>query len=225
MGDLYGKLHEDKAYSCHPGSLYRVFVRLGFRQKPESIKKKSKHLGKYDTPTDLGIKWQMDVKYVPMACYAGKEKQQFYQYTLIEEASRKRFIYAYEENSGYSTIDFVKRAITFFGYAPKTIQTDTGGEFTHYSKTNRIHPFDVFYNRYHIEHKLIRPRPSWHNDKVERIHCNDQECFYNVLSFYSFDDLQIQMRRYLRRSNNIHSAVIGWKTPNQKHAELEAGSP
>ena len=44
--ELYGKLREEKAYSRHPGSLYRVFVRLGFRQKPESTKKKSKHTGK-----------------------------------------------------------------------------------------------------------------------------------------------------------------------------------
>lgn len=64
----------------------------------------------------------MDVKYVPMACFAGKEKRQFYQYTIIEEASRKRFIYVYEENSSYSTIDFVKRAILFFGHTPKIIQ-------------------------------------------------------------------------------------------------------
>ena len=33
LGELYGKLREEKAYSRHPGSLYRVFVRLGFRQK------------------------------------------------------------------------------------------------------------------------------------------------------------------------------------------------
>ena len=36
--ELYGKLREDKAYSRHPGSLYRVFVRLGFRKKVESTK-------------------------------------------------------------------------------------------------------------------------------------------------------------------------------------------
>ena len=53
--ELYGKLREEKAYSRHPGSLYRVFVRFGFRQKAESTKKKSKHTGKYDTPTELGI--------------------------------------------------------------------------------------------------------------------------------------------------------------------------
>lgn len=38
--ELYGKLREEKAYRRHPGSLYRVFVRLGFRKKPESTKKK-----------------------------------------------------------------------------------------------------------------------------------------------------------------------------------------
>lgn len=49
-----------------------------------------------------------DVKFVPKVCYGGKDSQKFYQYTIIEEASRKRFIYAYEENSSYSTIDSVK---------------------------------------------------------------------------------------------------------------------
>ena len=56
--EMYGKLRQEKAYSRHPGSLYRVFVRLGYRTKVESTKKKSKHDGKYDTPKDLGIKWQ-----------------------------------------------------------------------------------------------------------------------------------------------------------------------
>lgn len=221
LGELYGKLLTEKGYSRHPGSLYRVFVRLGFRQKVESTKKKSKHNGKYDTPTVIGIKWQMDVKYVPTACYVGKDGQKFYQYTIIEEASRKRFIYAYEEQSSYSTLDFVKRAIMFFGYAPQTIQTDNGGEFTHPVKTKRVHPFDLFCNHYHIHHKLIIPKTPWHNGKVERSHRNDQERFYNHLSFYSFADLQEQMKRYLWRSNNIPSAVLGWKTPNQKQKELE----
>lgn len=221
LGELYGKLREDKAYSRHPGSLYRVFVRLGFRKKAESTKEKSKHNKPYDTPTMIGIKWQMDVKFVPRVCYVGKDGEKFYQYTIIEEASRKRFIYAYKENSSYSTVDFVKRAIMFFGYAPKTIQTDNGAEFTHFTKTKRIHLFDAFCTHYKIEHKLIRPRTPWHNGKVERSHRNDQERFYNYLHFYSFADLQEQMKRYLRRSNNIPMAVLGWKSPNQKQTELE----
>ena len=218
--ELYGKLREDKAYSRHPGSLYRVFIRLGFRQKVESTKKKSKHLGKYNTPETIGEKWQMDVKYVPKACDSRDEKEQYYQYTVIEEASRKRFIYAYQEQSSYSTVDFFKRAITYFGYAPNILQTDNGGEFTHTKKTKRIHPLDVFCGIYNIEHKTIRPRTPWHNGKVERSHRNDQERFYNYLKFYSFNDLQEQMKRYLYRSNNIPMAVLGWKSPNQKQHEL-----
>lgn len=219
--ELYGKLREDKAYSRHPGSLYRVFVRLGFRNKVESTKKKSKHKQPYDTPKAIAIKWQMDVKYIPLVCYVGKDGQKFYQYTMLEEASRKRFIYAYEEHSSFSTIDFVKRAIIYFGYAPKIIQTDNGSEFTHFTKTKRTHPFDKFCDKINIEHKLIRPRTPWHNGKVERSHRNDQERFYNYLNFYSFEDLQDQMKRYLRRSNDIPMAVLGWKSPNQRQRELE----
>ena len=219
--EMYGKLRQEKAYSRHPGSLYRVFVRLGYRTKVESTKKKSKHTGHYDTPEELGIKWQMDVKYVPAACYAGTDGDKFYQYTMIDEASRERFIYAYKEQSSYSTIDFTKRAIIFFGYAPETIQTDNGGEFTHSSKTNRVHPFDMLCNQLNIHHKTIRPKTPWHNGKVERSHRNDQERFYNHLRFYSLEDLQMQMKRYLRRSNRIPMSVLGWKSPVEKRREIE----
>ena len=219
--ELYGKLRQEKAYSRHPGSLYRVFVRLGYRRKAESTKKKSKHQGHYDTPTELGIKWQMDVKYVPTVCYVGTDGEKFYQYTMIEEATRERFIYAYREQSSYSTVDFVKRAIVYFGYAPQTIQTDNGSEFTHTSKTKRVHPLDLLCQELHIHHKLIRPRTPWHNGKVERSHRNDQERFYNHLSFYSFQDLQMQMKRYLRRSNRIPMSVLGWMSPVEKRREIE----
>lgn len=221
VNELYGKLRQQKAYNRHPGSLYRVFIRLGFRKKVESTKKKSKHNGHYDTPEELGIKWQMDVKYVPAACYVGTDGEKFYQYTVIDEASRERFIYAYKEQSSYSTVDFVTRAIIYFGYAPETIQTDNGSEFTHSSKTDRIHPFDLLCHRLHIYHKTIRPKTPWHNGKVERSHRNDQERFYNHLSFYSYEDLQLQMKRYLRRSNRIPMSVLGWKSPLEKRREIE----
>ena len=222
VNELYGKLRQQKAYSRHPGSLYRVFIRLGYRQKVESTKKKSRHNGHYDTPKELGIKWQMDVKYVPSACYVGSDGEKFYQYTMIDEASRERFIYAYKEQSSYSTVDFVKRAIIFFGYAPETIQTDNGAEFTHISKTERVHPLDLLCMRLHIQHKTIRPKTPWHNGKVERSHRNDQQRFYNYLRFYSYEDLQLQMKRYLRRSNRIPMSVLGWKSPVEMRRKLEA---
>lgn len=219
--ELYGKLRADKGYSRHPGSLYRVFVRLGFRNKPVSTKEKSKHLKHYDTPKELGVKWQMDVKYVPKACYVGSDGEKFYQYTMIDEASRERFIYPYREQSSYSTIDFVKRAITYYGYAPQIIQTDNGSEFTHFSKTERIHPLDRLCSELGIEHKLIRPRTPWHNGKVERSHRNDQERFYNHLRFYSEEDLKKQMKRYMQRSNRIPMSILGWRSPLQQRCALE----
>ena len=219
--ELYGKLRTEKGYSRHPGSLYRVFVRLGYSSKTPSTKKMSKPKP-YDTPTELGVKWQMDVKYVPTVCYTGNIPQKFYQYTVLDEASRERFIYPYMEQSSYSTIDFVKRCIDHFGYIPQIIQTDNGSEFTHAKKTKRTHPLDTLCNELKIEHKLIRPRTPQHNGKVERSHRNDQERFYNFLNFYSYEDLKTQMKRYLYRSNKIPMQVLGWKSPLQKRLELEA---
>ena len=66
----------------------------------------------YDTPTELGIKWQMDVKYVPTTCYTSTVPQKFYQYTMLDEASRERFIYPYMEQSRYSSVEFVKQCIS-----------------------------------------------------------------------------------------------------------------
>ena len=51
----------------------------------------------YDTPSRMGVKWQMDVKYVPTACYTGSVPQKFYKYTIIDEASQQRFLYPYME--------------------------------------------------------------------------------------------------------------------------------
>lgn len=163
----------------------------------------------------------MDVKYVPAACYSGSIPQKFYQYTVIDEASRERFIYPYMEQSSYSTVDFLKRAIDYFGYQPQILQTDNGGEFTHLKKTDRIHPLDVICGKIGIKHKQIRPRTPRHNGKVERSHRNDQERFYNHMSFFSYDDLMIQMRRCLNRSNKIPMQVLGWKSPLEKRLELE----
>ena len=96
--ELYGKLRSERGYLRHPGSLYRVYCRLGYTSKAPSTKKIRKPKP-YDTPTELGVKWQLDVKYVPNACYSGTVTQKFYQYTVIDEASRERFLYPYMEQS------------------------------------------------------------------------------------------------------------------------------
>lgn len=218
--EMYGKLKTSKGYKRHPLSLYRVFVRLGFSSKAPSTKKA--YVPKpYDTPDQIGMKWQMDVKYVPSVCYTGQVPQKFYQYTVIDEASRERFIYPYLEQSSFSTVDFLKRAIAYFGYKPRILQTDNGAEFTHITKTDRIHSLDALCQELNIEHKRIRPRTPRHNGKVERSHHNDQERFYNFLRFYLLEDLNVQMMRYRRRSNHIPMQVLKWLSPIQKRKEIE----
>ncbi len=43
---------------------------------------------------------------------------------------------------------------------------------------------------------------------------------YNHLKFYSFDDLKLQMKAYLHRSNRIPMSVLNWLTPVEKRNKL-----
>lgn len=230
LNELYGKLYRDYGYRRNPVTLYRYLRKTDLKKvgKRKSYKPKL-----YDTPIQIGEKWQLDVKYVPKECYSGNgANDRFYQYTVIDEASRKRYIRAYKEQSQESTVDFILHAFKFFGYIPKMIQTDNGQEFSFLkgqTKDGRIHQFDSLCQFYGIEHKLIRPRTPRHNGKVERSHRNDNERFYKWLQYYSFDDLQSQMTVYLRRSNDIPSSVLRsatdkrrWLSPNEKEKELLA---
>lgn len=89
----------------------------------------------------------------------------------IDEATRERFLYWYEEHTPLNTIDFVKRVINHFGYIPKEIQTDNGIEFT-YNRADikKEHPLEVFFKKLGIKHHKIRPHTPEHNGKVERSH-------------------------------------------------------
>ena len=227
LNELYGKLYRDYGYRRNPVTLYRYLRKTELKKTGMRKAYKPKP---YDTPVQIGEKWQLDVKYVPKECYSGNQaNDRFYQYTVIDEASRKRYIRAYKEQCQESTVDFVLRAFKFFGYKPKMIQTDNGQEFCFLqaTKDKRMHKFDQLCRFFEIEHKLIRPRTPRHNGKVERSHRNDNERFYKWLRYYSFDDLQSQMTTYLRRSNEIPTSVLRsatdkkrWLSPNEKEREL-----
>ncbi len=229
LNELYGKLRLNFSYRRNPVSLYRLLRKNGWYA---DVKKRSTYKPQpYDTPIHIGEKWQLDVKCVPRDCYVGefKEERRFFQYTVIDEATRERFIFPYMEQIANNTIDFIKRAIVYFGYKPVQIQTDNGSEFTYTKQTrnDREHPFDTFCRLENIEHKTIKPRTPRHNGKVERSHRNDNERFYKYLHFYSFEDLKLQMKAYLQRSNMIPISVLktrdnktGWLTPKEKRKEL-----
>ena len=221
--ELWYKLKINKGYSRHPGSLYRVLKRMGFYNEI-NIKNTSKYTPKhYDTPKELGMKWQIDVKYVPDECKCDNlpEDKKFYQYTCIDEASRERFIYHYDSHTPMDTVDFVHRCFLFYEYKPKEIQTDNGVEFTwNQEKIKKTHPLDELCIEEGIYHHKIKPRTPRHNGKVERSHRSDNERFYNTLKFYSLKDLRYQAKLYLKRSNNIPMAVLNYKTPKEQRIFL-----
>lgn len=216
--ELWYKLKLNKGYSRHPASLYRFLKKIGFYNQL-NIKNTSKYKPKpYDTPTHLGIKWQIDVKFVPNECKCDNIPfdKRFYQYTCIDEASRERFIYHYDSHTPQDTVDFLNRCFLFYGYKPQEVQTDNGTEFTwNNSKMKKLHLLDELCIKENIYHHKIKPRTPRHNGKVERSHRNDNERFYNYLKFYSLEDLRYQAKLYLKRSNNIPMAVLNYKTPNE----------
>lgn len=220
LNELYGRLRRKHGFSRNPVTLYRYLRRKGIERPKE--RKKPRKPGVWDTPQDLGERMQLDVKLVPLGC-GPSDGGRLYQYTIIDEATRQRYIYAYDEQCAQSTCNFVRRAIRFFGYVPKSIQTDNGQEFTYTRQTrdDKVHPFDALCERLGIEHRLIRPRTPRHNGKVERSHRSDNERFYSTMRYFSLDDLRKQMRRYLARSNDIPTSVLGWLSPNEKRVELE----
>lgn len=61
--ELYGKLRVEKGYSRHACSLFRIVRKLKYNVNTEHHSKYTPK--KYDTPTNIGVKWQMDVKVVP----------------------------------------------------------------------------------------------------------------------------------------------------------------
>lgn len=221
--ELWIKLKRNKGYKRHIVSLYRILKRIGYYDQV-LISGTSKYKPKkYDTPKQLGKKWQIDVKYVPNECKASNlpDDIRFYQYTCIDEASRERFLYWYIEHTPANTVDFIKKCIEYYQYKPEEIQTDNGMEFTYNkSQVKKTHPMDELCIKENIYHHKIRPRTPRHNGKVERSHRNDNERFYSFLSFYSLEDLIIQGKRYMKRSNNIPMQVLNFLSPYEMRIKL-----
>jgi len=227
--ELWIKLKREKGYTRTITALYRVMRRLNIKfYKGMNIKNtsKKKHNKKYDTPKEIGEKWQIDVKYVPKACKLPNiaKEIKFYQYTCIDEASRERFLWWYEELTPMNTVDFVKRCIKHYGYKSKEIQTDNGTEFTYNkAKIKKEHPLESLLKELEIRHHKIRPRTPEHNGKVERSHRKDQERFYYNKIFCSFEDFKNRLKYWERVYNNFPMKPLKWLSPNEKYIEYIQG--
>ena len=215
MIELWHRLRK-RGYTRCPESLFRTMRKLGlFPAKKPKNKYKSKP---YEQMTYPGQRVQVDVKVVPRKCIANPDLRLF-QYTAIDEFTRLRFLAAYEEQSTYSSADFLRKLTAWYkrhGITVECVQTDNGFEFTNRfspSKRDLLTLFEKTAAELHIRHKLIRPYTPRHNGKVERSHREDQKRLYDTHSFYSFQDFAAQLARHNRRSNNLPMRPLRWLSP------------
>lgn len=193
--------------------------RMGLGGKNKNKKKPRKHDRQYPELLIPGEKVQIDVKEVPYSCLKGalkREGKHLYQWTAIDECTRVRFIYGFEEHTPENTVKFFKMLQKVFPFKIQTIQTDNGTEFTYkyISDTNQC-PFDKVLKEAGVKHKLIPPRTPWHNGKVERSHRNDQKYFYDWEHFGSLKEFNQKLLKHLIWSNNKTMRTLGRKSPLQ----------
>lgn len=191
--------------------------RMGLLGESEGKKPSRKQDRRYPELLTPGEKVQIDVKEVPYNCLRGavkREEKHLYQWTAIDECTRFRFIYAFEEHTPENSVRFLKMLQKAFPFKIQVIQTDNGTEFTYkYISDDIPCPFDTALDKAGISHKLIPPRTPWHNGKVERSHRNDQRYFYDWEKFGSVDELNKKLCEHLRWSNRKTMRTLDRKSP------------
>lgn len=202
-----------RSYSGFIYAAKRLGLCGGKREKP-NVRKSDRRYPEILVP---GEKVQVDVKEVPYNCLKGaarRDGKHFYQWTAIDECTRIRFVYGFEEHTPENSVKFFKMLQKIFPFKIQTIQTDNGTEFTYkYISDTELCPFDIALKNAGVQHKLIPPRTPWHNGKVERSHRNDQRYFYNWEKFASVEDLNRKLKDHLRWSNRKPMRTLGGKSP------------
>jgi len=193
--------------------------RMGLVWGAKEKKPPRKHDRRYPELLAPGEKVQIDVKEVPYSCLKGavrRDEKHLYQWTAIDECTRFRFIYAFEEHTPENSVKFLKMLQKAFPFKIQTVQTDNGIEFTYkYISDDKVCPFDTALEKADIGHKLIPPRTPWHNGKVERSHRNDQRYFYDWEKFGSVEELNEKLLEHLHWSNRKTMRTLGRKSPLQ----------
>ena len=222
---LWVKLNK-VGYTRSITSLYRVMQRLGIYKKTPSKRKKYEPKP-YEQMKYPGERIQVDVKYVPGECLTDEIKERdgkYYQYTAIDEYTRKRVLWASKEHNTYASYQFLKIIMKRFPFKIECIQTDNGFEFTNRlnaQATKRKTMFEKALIKLKIRHKLIKPKTPRHNGKVERSHRKDQERFYYKRVFKSFEEFERKLGYWEKEYNNFPMKPLGWKSPNEQLKEYK----
>lgn len=218
---------EKENITINPRTIGKILKKEGITRKYRIRKIKYKYIRAERKPGELV---EIDVKYVP----GRVENKRYYQYTVIDTASRWRYMAIYEEQSSFHSVVFLKEVINRFAYKIQAIKTDNGSIFTNYYigmnkrsdlTVKTIHGLDRFCAKNNIIHYLIDPGKPAQNGTVERSHREDQEKFYQQNTFRDLPDLQNKLREWNIYYNNLEHCGLNGKTPNEYLTNYKLTNP
>lgn len=131
-GGVYDETVKNGYTRSFSGLIYAE-KRMGLGGK-NSKKPPRKHDRRYPELSVPGEKVQIDVKEVPYNCLRGalkRDEKHLYQWTAIDECTRYRFVYGFDEHTPENTVKFFKMLQKVFPFKIQTIQTDNETEFTY----------------------------------------------------------------------------------------------
>jgi transposase InsO family protein len=200
-----------------PRTIGKILKDENLVRKYRVKKVKYKYLRAERQPGEL---LEMDVKYVPGAIQGLK----YYQYTVIDTASRWRHLEVFDEQSTHHAIRMMEIVIEKFPHKIQGLKTDNHSTFTnYYVGTNKrsdvsvktIHALDTWCRERDIVHYLIDPGKPAQNGTVERSHREDQEKFYDRNKFKSITDLKKRIIAWNGYYNDLEHCGLDGKTPNE----------
>ena len=114
-----------KGYSRSFSGMVYAAKRLGLTEKKKP-KKKSRKSRRYPELTKPGEKVQIDVKEVPYNCLRGevlRNGKHLYQWTAIDECTRERFVYGFEEHTPENSVKFLNMLVKVFPFKKMNSQS------------------------------------------------------------------------------------------------------
>ena len=213
------KLHwdlADEGIKIHCRTIGKILKMEGLTRRYRTRKIHWKYVR---IPLKRGELVEVDIKWVPGRI----ERQRYFQFTAIDAATRWRYLQAYDDESTFAAIKFLRELIKVADFKIQSIKTDNASCFTNrhsgYYKSDlpfpRTHAFDAACKKNGVVHYLIDPGKPQQNAFVERSHREDQEKFYEQTQFKSFEELKDKLRTWNVEYNNTRHCGLNGKTPNQ----------
>ena len=187
--------------SVSPSGVWRILKRVDMNRLPTSQRymRHRERWKRYEKPQP-GHCVQLDVKFIePMK---GVRKKH-YQFTAIDDCTRRRVLEIYERLNQKTAIQVVDYVLEKLPFKVVQIQTDNGAEF---QASCHWHPLDRG-----VRYVYIRPSTPRLNGKVERSPRIDDEEFYRMLAGVVIDDASSSTRGW--PSGNASTTSSGHTAP------------